>query len=423
MKNGISGMVKKITNNEYVYSIIAKVFAVLTGFVYSIVYSRYMQAELRGYASVIINYAELIMLVLSFGIYQGYPFFRKKEEKMVYHDYINMVAGILCFYTIIGFSLIFLLRPSIEYSLVIVLVPMMLGTKLLNYCVLIEKPKVRNTASMYLNIIDILIVVVLMLISQSNFKICIVYLFLKEFIYFVSAVARLQVNILSIRPTLKNSGKYIKFGFIPMLTIIMMEINYKADVLMLDYYNISKSEIGVYTLGVSLAQKIWMIPDALKDILVSKLAKGKSIDEVARINRISLGVVMFFVVGLMVLGQSFINILYGASYKNSYNVLIVLLVGIVGMVFYKMVYSYNVISGHRVINFVFLGVAALANIIINIILIPRFGTIGAAFASTVSYLVCGVSFLLFFCHNTHTKISDMILIKRSDIQLIKNIVK
>ena len=39
----------------------------------------------------------------------------------------------------------------------------------------------------------------------------------------------------------------------------------------------------------------------------------------------------------------------------------------------KMIYSYNVVNGYKNINFALLGGAALLNIIINLILIPKYG--------------------------------------------------
>ena len=89
---------KKVTDNAYSFSIIAKILSIATGFVYSVLYSRYLGAELRGTASVINNYAEMIMLVLCFGIYQAYPYYKKKTGEARYSEFIDKVFG-LFFYT------------------------------------------------------------------------------------------------------------------------------------------------------------------------------------------------------------------------------------------------------------------------------------------------------------------------------------
>ena len=106
--------IRRIINNEYAFSIVAKVFGVVTGLLYSILYSRYMQAELRGEAGVVTNYAELAMLVLCFGMYQAYPYFRKNSDRPIYRDYINMISGVFLLYEGIGLAIILLLRPPLN---------------------------------------------------------------------------------------------------------------------------------------------------------------------------------------------------------------------------------------------------------------------------------------------------------------------
>ena len=212
---------------------------------------------------------------------------------------------------------------------------------------------------------------------------------------------------------------YIKYGIVPMLTVILMEINYKVDIIMLDRFYVSTTDIGIYSLGVMLAQKIWIITDALKDILLSKLAKGRTVDEVSKVTRISLFITILIIIGVICFGKPFIVLLYGKEYSGSYLVTLIIMAGVVGMVFYKMVYSYNVVNGHKNINLILLGIAALLNIIVNIVAIPHLGSLGAALASLVSYSICGIAFLMYFCIKTQTPIRNMLLINKNDIKMIK----
>ena len=62
---------------------------------------------------------------------------------------------------------------------------------------------------------------------------------------------------------------------------------------MLEFFEVPISDIGVYSVGVALAEKIWLIPDAIKDILMSRLSNGAPNEEVARVTRMSL-LVSFF---------------------------------------------------------------------------------------------------------------------------------
>ena len=412
---------RNVVNNEYAYSVIAKVVGVFLGLLYSILYSRYLGAELRGEASVITNFSALGSLLLCVGIYQAYPYFRKTKnvnQTELYMEYINNCIG-MCLVYVIACTVIIAFAPlPIGRKISFVLLPFMVGTKLLNYVVLIEKPKIRNTASIYLFLIDIIIMAILMIFTDANLFYCYAFLIAKEAIYFIIAVKNLHIPLTSIRPTVKQVLPYIKYGWIPMITVIMMEINYKVDVLMLDG-KAATAEIGVYSLGVQLAERLWLIPDALKDILLSKLTKGKGPDEVARVTRISLVAMVICIILAIIFGRVIISLLFGDEYSGAYEVMLVILVSVISMVFYKMVYSFNVANGQRVINMIILSIAAISNIIINLLLIPKLGSMGAAIASLISYSVCGVTFLVYFVITTKTPLNKMLFMNVEDLKHLK----
>lgn len=81
-------MLKKIINNVYVFSLISKTFGVVSGFAYSILLSRYLGASLRGEVSIIQNYVSLVAVILCLGIYQAYPYYKKRQNKVIKRHYI-----------------------------------------------------------------------------------------------------------------------------------------------------------------------------------------------------------------------------------------------------------------------------------------------------------------------------------------------
>ena len=175
----IKKIIDKITNNAYSYSVITKLISVLTGLLYTVLYSRYLGAELRGTASVINNYVEMIMLVLCFGVYQAYPYYKKKTGEDRYREYINNVfAMFLCY---LGIAVVFLLavRPSTNVCVVALLIPTTLAIKELNYVVLIESPKRVNTMQLCLDVFDILLLVTLMIFALSFCSLLLFFLLMK----------------------------------------------------------------------------------------------------------------------------------------------------------------------------------------------------------------------------------------------------
>lgn len=414
--------IKKIIDNEYVFSVVAKVISVFSGIVYSVLFARYLGPELRGEAAVILNYSEMISLVLCLGIYQAYPYFKKITGKDLYMEFINYIFGLLLLYMLIAIVLICLFDWKISIALSILLAPILMGIKQLNYFVLIENPKIRNTANIKLDLFDIMFLSILLITTDADYGFCVFFLVTKHLVFFIIACLNLKVNFLKIRPTLRGVLPYAKYGVVPMITVILMEVNYKIDVIILERLHVNAVDIGIYSLGVMLAQKLWMIPDALKDILLSKLAKGKTKKEVAKVTRLSFWITVVMVVGMIAFGKSLICIMYGSEFVDSYMVTVTILAGVLGMVFYKMVYSYNVANGRKNVNLVLLGSAAIINIVSNVIAIPYWGIMGSATASLISCCLCGLSFLAYFCYTTKTSVIDMLFLKRDDINSIKQFI-
>jgi Na+-driven multidrug efflux pump len=66
--------------------------------------------------------------------------------------------------------------------------------------------------------------------------------------------------------------------------------------------------------------------------------------------------------------------------------------------------------------------AAIA-IPLNVVLIPGYGVPGAAWASTISYVIAFIAALVFYIVISGNKIADLIIIKKSDLVYYSNILK
>jgi len=220
--------------------------------------------------------------------------------------------------------------------------------------------------------------------------------------------------------TKKELYKIIKFGIFPMFALLMTTLNYRIDVIMLKHYVIS-SKVGVYSVGVMLAERVWLIPDAMKEVMISNLSKGKGVEEVCFVIRICNLACLFVVLGIVLLGQPFINIFFGEEYTGAYIVTVVILIGVIFMIYYKMIGAYNIVFGKQKQNFIYLVFSVAANIIANLLLIPKLGNIGAALASVISYGAAAFLFVRKFVKDNNIKIKDLIIINKNDVKKIKKI--
>ena len=419
----IKKTVLALSKQDYLFSVFSKIVGVLLALIYSAFYSRYLGAFLKGDAAIISNYISLFSSFTALGMYQAYPYYRKTDKK-VFYSFVNNMTSLYLIMMGVCLVLIFTLPINTNLKVAIAIVPIQSYIRHINYVVMFETPRRRNISSITINFIDLIVVMAFFFFSKATYGYLILIILILNTINLVISYSCLKFDVKKLRFDLSKVFKYAKFGILPMFTLILMTLNYKIDIFMLDVvFSIPKAEIGIYSVGVSLAEKIWLIPDALKDILMSRLIIGKGSEEVAKVTRLSVTVSIVLMVMLVLLGRPFINFIYGEEYAGTYQVLVVMLIGVVGMIYYKMVYAYNVVNGKKVINFLFLGGAALFNIIGNYFLIPIGGVNAAAWSSVISYTICGAAFLIYFCHTEKVKLHKMLIVNKNDVLSLKSLIK
>ena len=127
-----------------------------------------------------------------------------------------------------------------------------------------------------MNFIDVFISLIL------NFLLFVMvpqYVIMAFIVIALKSIIDLIYYIYLLKPNLRKinfSSEELKFifglSFITMVMTLLININYKVDVIMLKN-KVSNSQLGLYTTGTGLANYIWIIPDAFKNVLFSKTAK------------------------------------------------------------------------------------------------------------------------------------------------------
>lgn len=428
MMKKIKNLIENSIRNEYVFAVFAKISGVFISLILSALTARFFGAELKGVSAVVENDVTLFSMFLGLGIYQAYPFFKKKEPE-IYQEYINNITSFffIC-ETMVFFIGLIMLKFGANKLLIfaILIVPIEVYIKQLNYILLIENPMKRNISYMIISSVDIVIIIILWFLVDANTITVLIYYLLTVLIKLFLSLLYTNVKIQTYRFSIRRLREFIRFGFLPMWIYICMSINYKIDIQMLKWFEpyvdeLTYSAIGIYSVGVSLATKIWLIPDAVKDILLSNLVKiqGTGADKVARIIRINLLFALMSIFLLILLGKPLINLVYGKEFEQVYYVMIFLFIGIVGMIFYKMIYSYNISQGKRGVNLMFLGMSAIINFVGNLFLIPLLHIWGAVIMSVISYSICGICFLIYFHKTSKISYKNILLVNKSDIYILK----
>ena len=146
---------------------------------------------------------------------------------------------------------------------------------------------------------------------------------------------------------------------------------------------LGESELGIYAAALTLVQAWNIIPATLVTSLAPFIARKKARGEAEYRDALVIifrffAIVAFVASGLTALASPFIvGLLYGAQYRSSALVLS-LLVFVIVFVFQGMAQSLWVVNDNvRIVNLLATSLAALVSIVANLVLIRKFGIMGA----------------------------------------------
>src|SRR5690606_32035185 len=153
----------------------------------------------------------------------------------------------------------------------------------------------------------------------------------------------------------------------------------------------------------------------------SKDEKAFSI-KVAQLLRVSFVVIGGASIGLFLLSDFIIVFMYGGAFLESVQVLNFLLPGVLILTIFKVMNMDLAGKGKPWVAVKAMGPSLIINVILNYIFIPKYGAAGSALASTMSYIVAGVSFLWYYSRETGISIREIVFYRKSDFDPIKNII-
>ena len=153
---------KKFIQNEYMFSILTKFISIGIGLLQSILVARFLGAELKGTNAYISSIASIGSILITFGMHQAYPYFRKKMGKdAIYEDYISIVSILYIGFLVFGVLLAATVTAEIPIKTVFILIPLLGYSKIVDYVTLIEYPNIRNKWWTIISVIDVLYVFLL----------------------------------------------------------------------------------------------------------------------------------------------------------------------------------------------------------------------------------------------------------------------
>jgi O-antigen/teichoic acid export membrane protein len=198
-------------------------------------------------------------------------------------------------------------------------------------------------------------------------------------------------------------------------------LNYRLDMFIVSAI-MGTAAVGYYAVAVGIAEKLWMIPSALGTVLFPKVAYMDKKDATIVTIR-SMRHTFYLVLAISVLmagtAKLLISFLFGEGYSNSVNPLILLLPGVLLLSISKVLTSDLAGRGRPQYGAISSLVSLMANVVLNLMLIPRWGINGAAVATSVSYSLATAIVITSFARLTGTSVLQLFAIQKQDVTIYR----
>ena len=229
---------------------------------------------------------------------------------------------------------------------------------------------------------------------------------------------------------IKFLKEFIGYGLKSHLSNIITLLNYRSSLLILGYFT-TPVVVGIYSVGMQLAEKLWLPSQAVSTVLLprlsNKLGEGSDAQEVAKLTldsaRMTLLVTMVIGVAFALLSSVIVNLLFGAAYDQAVYVVLLLLPGILAWTPSRILANDLAARGFAELNLKNSYWVFAINALLSLCLVPFFGLIGASVATTVAYTMDLVLRLKAFEQVTQSGAFINIVPKLSDFKMMLSFAK
>lgn len=242
----------------------------------------------------------------------------------------------------------------------------------------------------------------------------------------------------------KNIGKTCKWSFDKdyakkllsncwyfALSSIMVTIYMRIDQVMLGKMIEDKSQVGIYSAAVRIAEMWAFVPNSIissfKPVIMKYKGENNNKEYVKNLQRlydISSLVSILFAIGITIFARLIIMILYGKAFLEASKILYILIWGIWFGILGNVHYVWLICENKGKYSLFYSATGSISNIIFNAILIPKYGMYGAAIATLISQFIANiVSFGIFKETRVLSKFAIKAILFVEPLKFLKNRIK
>jgi O-antigen/teichoic acid export membrane protein len=195
----------------------------------------------------------------------------------------------------------------------------------------------------------------------------------------------------------------------------------RIDVYLIAWLMTSPSApLGYYSMGVSMAELVLFFPTVVSTLFfphVSRASREDADRQVPRVTRVTLLLTACVAVAMVPVATLLIVVLIPA-FTPALPALYVLLPGVAALSVSEVLGGYAMGLGRTTTTSVVSIAVLIVNVVLNLVLIPQFGIVGAALASLFAYSVAAVTFSIIAARLADTPLRDFWIPRPDDVRFV-----
>ncbi len=184
--------------------------------------------------------------------------------------------------------------------------------------------------------------------------------------------------------------------------------------------------LGVYNTAFTIMQQVWILPDAVSQVIMSRIAAMSEKKDKLHLTLISAKVVFYVTAITTLLIYVFAKLLLPLlfpMYAGALEPLAYLLVGAILISYSKVLGNSIAAYGKPELNILPTAVGIVTNAIACVLLIPHLHINGVALATSISLAMQSITCIAIFCRFSHTPFYRLIVPTKEEINSMKGIFK
>jgi len=432
----------QILNKNIFYTFLTQIPALIISIIAGVFITRLLGPEGKGVFSVYLANIEIMALMFSFGTEQGIVYFisnKKINEKKIQAISLLVFFTAILLNAIIVFSvnnkiifvdnynglfyrlfLFFVFVITFINSIIVAFLKAKKEFKKVNFFLLI---------SAVLNLITYFTVFVLNKLSLINYSIKLIFIisisliiinlifyllfFFKTYFFRPNFHLKLKTDILP----------FYKFSFVGYLGMLVNFLNYRLDIWFVSYFK-GTIQLGLYALAVNFSQLIMMISKIVSSVMMPYLSEDdiKQRRNIFQLySRVNFFVISISVTVLYFTGNYLLVFLYGQDFYGSVAPFKILIISMIFTGTSQLFSSFLSASGRNDLCLYTNIIGLIFTVVLDFILIPKFGIIGSAYATFSSYLSIFLAYFAILIFKDKFTIKQLFITNISDFKTVLNI--